>query len=324
MIIERDKDKVIKLLDAQDSIVVLSSEQNIGVVNQKFLEFFNITKLDDFTKENNCLCDKFEFEEGKNFIQKIYKSMNWKDYVKSTPNEIHRVKIKDANDKYREKEVHITELIGNENGIQIDIQEGLEKIKLLQKEITDIQKANEEKIKASEGITQDITQENEDLESMVYWNLSEIDRKIKEAVEQHGLKVKLERKGEVKSEIETVEKAIKKHNKNLDIIKDAKTQRIKESAVPVEGVTFDGETIRYKGIEFEQCSTAERIEMSIAIGIKENPKIRILLIRDGSAIGKATMEKIKQLAKKNNFQIWIERVSNTKGNEIFIEDGQIV
>ena len=147
-----------------------------------------------------------------------------------------RKEKEDANDKYREKEVHITELIGNENGIQIDIQEGLEKIKLLQKEITDIQKANEEKIKASEGITQDITQENKDLESMVYWNLSEIDVKIKEAVEQQGLKVKLERKDDIKVEIEIVEKMIKKHNDNLDKIKDEKTKRIKDSAVPVEGV----------------------------------------------------------------------------------------
>ena len=235
-----------------------------------------------------------------------------------------RKEKEDANDKYREKEAHITELIGNESGMQIDIQEGLEKLKLLQKEITDIQKANEEKIKASEGITQDITQENKDLESMVYWNLSEIDVKIKEAVEQQGLKVKLERKDDIKVEIEIVEKMIKKHNDNLDKIKDEKTKRISDSAVPVEGITFDGVSIKYKEIEFEECSTAERIEMSIAIGIKENPKIRILLIRDGSAIGKATMEKIKQLAKKNNFQIWIERVSNTKGNEIFIEDGQIV
>ena len=66
----------------------------------------------------------------------------------------------------------------------------------------------------------------------------------------------------------------------------------------MEGIEFDGETIRYKGIEFEECSTAERIEMSIAVGIKENPKIRILLIRDGSAIGKSVMERVKELAKK--------------------------
>ena len=80
----------------------------------------------------------------------------------------------------------------------------------------------------------------------------------------------------------------------------------------------------YDGPFFAPASHGEgRIQVDEG-ALKENPKIRILLIRDGSAIGKAAMERIKQLAKDNNFQIWIERVSNTKGNEIFIEDGQIV
>ena len=234
-----------------------------------------------------------------------------------------RKEKEDANDKYREKEAHITELIDTESSIQIDIKEGLEKIKLLQKEIDDIQKANEEKRKTFEAISQDNARETKELESMDYWDLSQVDGKIKKSVDMKDLKFKHDRKGEIAVEIEKYTKKIVKHNKDLDAVKDERTKRISDSAVPVESVEFDGESIRYKGVEFKECSTAERIEMSIAIGIKENPKIRILLIRDGSAIGKATMERVMQLAKDNNFQIWIERVKETKGNEIYIEDGMI-
>jgi len=100
LIIEDEKDKVSSLLDAQDSIVILSDGEYIKLVNKKFLEFFNISSLDKFTNNHKCICDKFEYEEGKDYIQKFHKGKNWCKYIKYTPDEIHKVKIKGSDDKF--------------------------------------------------------------------------------------------------------------------------------------------------------------------------------------------------------------------------------
>ena len=95
VVIEGEKDKVSKILNSQDSIVILTDGEHINAANQKFLEFFDVSELKEFTKENECICEKFEYEDGKDYIQKFHKGKNWDKYIISTPQEIHKVKIKD-------------------------------------------------------------------------------------------------------------------------------------------------------------------------------------------------------------------------------------
>lgn len=221
-----------------------------------------------------------------------------------------------SNLEYDEKGLEVTGLVSDIEFLKNDRSDKEKQIKEFNEIIQNLSKSII--AKEDELITQKKT-----WEAMEETDLTEIDARIKKSVEQIELNIKHDRRKEIKVGILAISGKIDKYNKDLETIKGDKTKRIKESEIPVEGVEFDGEAIRYKGIEFEECSTAEQIEISIAIGIKENPKIRIILIRDGSAIGKAAKERIRELAKENNFQIWIERVSDTKGNEIFIEDGEI-
>lgn len=227
------------------------------------------------------------------------------------------------NETYLKKKNDIIELIDDRNIKNGAIDDSKTQIEEYEKDIADLKLGINQTALDIERVTEEITVGKKELEAMVKTDLTEIDKKIKKTVDLIELKVKHERSDEIKKDISATSEKIDKYNNDLDAIKHERTTRIKDSKVPVEGVEFDGESIRYKGIEFEECSTAEQIEISIAIGIKENPKIRIILIRDGSAIGKAAMEKIKQMAKENNFQIWVERVAESKGNEIFIEDGEI-
>ena len=108
LVIEEEKDKASTLLDAQDSIVILSDGEYIKLVNKKFLEFFNILNLEKFINNYKCICDKFEYEEGKDYIQKFHKGKNWSEYIKQTPNEIHKVKIKGSDDNFHMFKINVT------------------------------------------------------------------------------------------------------------------------------------------------------------------------------------------------------------------------
>jgi len=63
--------------------------------------------------------------------------------------------------------------------------------------------------------------------------------------------------------------------------------------------------------------------VSMAFAMKQNPNIRIILIKDGSLLDSESMNQVKKMARENDFQIWIEKVADKKGNAIYIEDGEI-
>ncbi len=52
-------DKLQKFIDIQDSIVILTDEKKILFANKKFFDFFGYKSLEEFTKDYNCICNKF-------------------------------------------------------------------------------------------------------------------------------------------------------------------------------------------------------------------------------------------------------------------------
>lgn len=107
-------------------------------------------------------------------------------------------------------------------------------------------------------------------------------------------------------------------------IEDSKLKQLEAAKMPVQGLSFDDTGVSYNGIPFSQISQAEQLRVSLAIGLALNPKLRVILIRDGSLLDKDNLAIIKEMAEKNDAQIWLERVSDDgEGTGIIIEDGQV-
>ena len=79
----------------------------------------------------------------------------------------------------------------------------------------------------------------------------------------------------------------------------------------------------FEDIPFVQCSAAQRIRVSVAIGLAMNPELRVLLIREGSLLDKKNLALIAKMAEDADAQIWIERVSRGKECQIIIHDGEV-
>ena len=103
----------------------------------------------------------------------------------------------------------------------------------------------------------------------------------------------------------------------------AKAQKLAEAKLPVEGLTFDEAGVSLATLPFDQASDAERLRVSVAMGIALNPKLRVMLIRDGSLLDAANLELIKKMAEEHNMQIWIERVGSGPEVSVLIEDGTV-
>jgi DNA repair exonuclease SbcCD ATPase subunit len=104
---------------------------------------------------------------------------------------------------------------------------------------------------------------------------------------------------------------------------DKKASAIRDANMPVPGLGFDDDGVTFNGVPFRQCSAAERLRVSMAIAMADNPKLRVIRITDGSLLDTENLALIEQMAQAADFQVWIERVDETGGVGVLIEDGEV-
>lgn len=110
----------------------------------------------------------------------------------------------------------------------------------------------------------------------------------------------------------------------LDKLDGAKRKAAMDAKYPVDGLEFDtAGGVTFNGIPFDQCSSAEQLKVSVAIGIALNPTLRVLLIRDGSLLDDDSMKVLAKMAEDSKVQVWLERVSVDATTSVVIEDGHV-
>lgn len=108
---------------------------------------------------------------------------------------------------------------------------------------------------------------------------------------------------------------------------DAEASReraLSEADLPVKGLRFDEEGVTLNGIPFDQASTAEQIRASVAMGLAQNPTLRVMLVREGSLLDAESMTLLAEVADEWDAQLIVERVTDGNGVGITIEDGEVV
>lgn len=102
-----------------------------------------------------------------------------------------------------------------------------------------------------------------------------------------------------------------------------KLDKIAAANIPVKDMSFgDGEILK-KGLPFNQASDAEQLRDSIAIAMALNPKLRVIRVRDGSLMDSKSLKIVEEMAAKNDYQVWVERVDETGKVGFVLEDGHI-
>lgn len=111
------------------------------------------------------------------------------------------------------------------------------------------------------------------------------------------------------------------HVAKADADKQAAMEAVK---FPIEGLGFHDEEVTFKALPFEQASMAEQIRVSVAIGLALNPKLKVLLVRDGSVLDNASRQALAEQAAAADAQVWMEMVAESKdGVTVLIEDGHV-
>lgn len=114
--------------------------------------------------------------------------------------------------------------------------------------------------------------------------------------ERAALQAELEEK---KAEADELTRTIEK----LDAERD---RTVQEVDLPVDGLEFAEDGLRYNGTPFPQASRAEQLTVSCALAVAANPMLPLVLIRDGSLLDDDHLVLLEDLAEKNECQFLIE------------------
>jgi DNA repair exonuclease SbcCD ATPase subunit len=145
------------------------------------------------------------------------------------------------------------------------------------------------------------------------------------AAEVTGTNEKMARKSKLEASIKNYEEDVLDIETVMTEIKENKRAKLAAFKLPVEGLEVGERDIMFSGIAFDNLSQAQKISVSMALAIAQQPTLRIIKVAEGSLFDENTLKQVIDFAVANDFQVWIERVANTpSGNAIFIEDGEVI
>lgn len=114
-----------------------------------------------------------------------------------------------------------------------------------------------------------------------------------------------------------------KYDADLKVIQKEKTDALAAAKYPVEGMSFGDDDVLLNGLPFSQASQSEQIKAGIAVALAFNPKLRIIVTHDASALDADNLALLHKMAQDNKCYVVAERVSNEPGSGIYIEDGEV-
>lgn len=106
-------------------------------------------------------------------------------------------------------------------------------------------------------------------------------------------------------------------------LEQARRDAIQKAHLPVDGLGFGDGFITYKGVRFDQVSTAERLRIAFALSVAKHPKLRLCWIRDASLLDDNSLQIVESLAREFDTQVLLETVRPNSGNAIVLEDGHV-
>jgi len=108
----------------------------------------------------------------------------------------------------------------------------------------------------------------------------------------------------------------------LEAIELEKQARLATAKFPVPALSFSESGVLLNDLPFKQASAAEQLRVSVGMGMAMNPRLKVLLIRDGSLLDDDNLALLSHMAAEHGAQVWLERVASGKEVSVVIEDGE--
>ena len=125
------------------------------------------------------------------------------------------------------------------------------------------------------------------------------------------------------AQAEELDKAYATKTDEIAALDKAKADALAAAAFPLDGLSFGDDGVTYNGQPLGQASAAEQLRAATAIAAALNPTVRVIRIADGSLLDSESRAALEDMARAENFQIWLELVDETGELGVVIEDGKV-
>lgn len=197
-------------------------------------------------------------------------------------------------------------------------------VQRLRQQLEAAEAALQEMTLASERAARALDEAKARVDALVEPDTSEVYRRIRTAESTNqAVRAKHER-AELEKALDAKRAEREKLTADIEGIDAEKAKLLAEAPMPVVGLGFTDAGVTLNGLPLEQASAAEQLRVSMAMGLALNPRLKVVLIRDGSLLDKKSLEIVAEMAAQVDAQVWIEKVSEGDGVGIVIEDGSVV
>ena len=186
----------------------------------------------------------------------------------------------------------------------------------IEREMAEIERATEDANSQIKGIT-------EYLQTHKLQDASYLADKIKQAEQINSVMDLRDNRAQEEKVLRTAQKEAEALTNRMQDLKEQKRAAIESANLPVKGLEFGDGELLMNGVPLEQLSAAEQLKLSMDIAMAENPKLRIILLKDASLLDAQSMEYIRQRAEAEGYQVWAERVASDGAVGFVIEDGEL-
>ena len=142
-------------------------------------------------------------------------------------------------------------------------------------------------------------------------------RIVNAAIDKRG------QRDELQKEIDGISKRVDTISAALDELEIRQTKAIEEAKFPIPGLAFGNEEVIFEGLPFAQVSNADQIRASVAIGMADNPELRVMRIKDGSLLDSSSMKVVSDMCVKEEFQLFVEVVDESGEVGVYLEEGEV-
>lgn len=111
----------------------------------------------------------------------------------------------------------------------------------------------------------------------------------------------------VKADLDAAREEQAGAQQDLDDIDRRKREGLERAEFPVAGLSVDEDGVTFQGIPFSQVNTAARRRVAFAIATAGDPKLRLVIVKDGDLLDAASLDGIRELAEERGYTVLVER-----------------
>jgi hypothetical protein len=153
---------------------------------------------------------------------------------------------------------------------------------------------------------------------------TEIRERLAGAEQVNNARLKFAERRAALANVETHDATSRRLTEEIAALDKQKADAIAAAKLPVDGLAFaDDNTVLFNGHPLAAAGTAEKIRVSVAVGMALNPALRVVLVDEASELDSDSLAMVEKMAIERGFQVWLAVVNESGAAGFHIVDGRV-